>query len=126
MPKVYNKLQQKEYRRSLRNNMPKAEVVVWMYIKNKQVEGFKFHRQYGIDKYIADFYCPKLKLVLEIDGYSHMGNRAQEYDANRTKYFESIGLKVVRIANEDVLKNISGVMEGIIGIVNELKVKYGK
>lgn len=74
----------------------------------------KFRRQYGIGEYIADFYCPEFRLVIEIDGETHFTNDAREYDEIRTKYFECNGIRVVRFSNDEVLENIDGVL-GIIG-----------
>lgn len=102
--------------------MPPAEVVVWSYIKNKQIKGERFLRQYGINKYVADFYCPKLRLVIEIDGHSHFeSDKSQEYDKNRTEYFKSLGLNVIRFTNYDVYKSIGGVIDSICAKVIKLR-----
>ena len=79
-----------------------------------------FLRQKIIGGYIADFYCAKAGLIVEIDGSQHYQDGAAEYDAARTEYLESLGLKVVRISNIEVNKNFRGVCEYIDKIVNEL------
>lgn len=79
-----------------------------------------FLRQKIIGGYIADFYCAKAGLIVEIDGSQHYQDGAAEYDAARTEYFGSLGLKVVRISNIEVNKNFRGVCEYIDKIVNEL------
>ena len=79
-----------------------------------------FLRQKIIGGYIADFYCAKAGLIVEIDGSQHYRDEAAEYDAARTEYFGSLGLKVVRISNIEVNKNFRGVCEYIDKIVNEL------
>jgi very-short-patch-repair endonuclease len=67
------------------------------------------HRQRPIDNFIVDFYCPQLKLVIEIDGESHYLENAQIYDLERTQILEGYGLKVIRFTNEQVLNNLEGV-----------------
>ena len=79
-----------------------------------------FLRQKIIGGYIADFYCAKAGLIVEIDGSQHYQDGAAEYDAARTEYFGSLGLKVVRLSNIEVNKNFRGVCEYIDKIVNEL------
>ena len=80
----------------------------------------RFLRQKIIGGYIADFYCAKAGLIVEIDGSQHYQDGAAEYDAARTEYFGSLGLKVVRLSNIEVNKNFRGVCEYIDKIVNEL------
>ncbi|MFQ6759806.1 MAG: endonuclease domain-containing protein [Alphaproteobacteria bacterium] len=91
--------------RNMRNNGTKAEAVLWKYIKNKKGYGFQFHRQKNIGKYIVDFYCPRLKLVIEIDGSSH--NDKYEYDRERDEYLQSLGLTVLHLDNSEILHHIS-------------------
>ena len=87
--------------RNMRNHGTKSEAVLWKYIKNKQGYGFQFHRQKNIGNYIVDFYCPRLGLVIEVDGNSH--DDKYEYDVMRNEYLEQLGLCVLHIDNEDVL-----------------------
>lgn len=79
-----------------------------------------FLRQKIIGGYIADFYCAKAGLIVEIDGSQHYQDGAAEYDAARTEYFGSLGLKVVRLSNIEVNKNFRGVCEYIDKVVTEL------
>ncbi len=79
--------------------------------------GYDFHRQKPIDKYIVDFYCPKLKLIIEIDGISH--NEKVEYDKKRQKKLENLGFKILRYTEYEVQKKISDVLLSIIAIINE-------
>jgi very-short-patch-repair endonuclease len=67
--KYHSKL--KELARKLRNNSTKSEVILWQYLKGKKMMGYDFHRQKPIDNFIVDFFCNKLKLVIELDGYTH-------------------------------------------------------
>ncbi len=87
--------------RNMRNHGTKSEAVLWKYIKNKHGYGFQFHRQKNIGNYIVDFYCPRLGLVIEVDGNSH--DDKYEYDVMRNEYLEQLGLCVLHIDNEDVL-----------------------
>ncbi len=86
---------------ALRHNMTKAESVLWRYLQNKNAFGYRFRRQKVIGKYIVDFYCPRLALVIEVDGNSHDNKYA--YDEQRDKYLKSLGLNILRLNNEDIL-----------------------
>jgi len=106
--KIFNKSQYKERRQLLRNNMPTPELKLWQILRNKQM-GYKFRRQHSIGNYVVDFYSPKLKLVIEVDGDSHYIGNAQNYDKIRDKYLNSLGIKVLRVKNSDIMNNIEGV-----------------
>jgi very-short-patch-repair endonuclease len=80
MTKLYNQSSERDKRRSLRNNMPLAEKIVWAKIRSQQIEKCRFRRQYSISAFVIDFYAPELKLALEIDGNSHFVEGAQAYD----------------------------------------------
>lgn len=112
---IYNNPNTKEKRQNLRNNQTEAEKKLWQYLRNKQMNGYKFYRQYGIGNYIADFYCPKLKLVIELDGGQHYTEEGLEYDKTREDYMSSLGIKTIRFSNSDIMKNIEGVLEIIKG-----------
>lgn len=95
--------------------MTLAEKKIWYdYLRNFS---YRVHRQRPIDNFIVDFYCPKLKLVIEIDGDSHYSENSQEYDLQRTKILEGYGLKVIRFSNDDVLHNLDGVVSFIEGSI---------
>lgn len=100
---------------TLRNNMTKEEKHLWYdYLKKCK---YQFYRQKIIANYIVDFYCPKLKLIIEIDGSQHYKDKAIAYDENRAAYFESVGLKVIRFTNLDINTKFEGVcltLENII------------
>jgi very-short-patch-repair endonuclease len=83
MTEVFNKTAEKEKRRELRNNLTEAEKIVWNKIRSKQINGKRFRRQVSIGPYVVDFYCPELKLIVEIDGDSHETDDAKEYDDYR-------------------------------------------
>ena len=98
----------KERARQLRNKSTVAEVLLWKYLKGKKMRGYCFNRQKPIDKYIVDFYCPKLKLAIEIDGSSH-GDK-EEYDRYRQSRLESLGVRFLRFNDMDVKKEIEAVV----------------
>ena len=118
MTEIFNKKSTKIKRRDLRNNLTIAEKKFWKHIRNDALN-VRFRRQYGIGEYIADFYCPKLKLVIEIDGAGHFTDEGKEYDLVRTDYMNAIGIKVVRYTNNDIMENISGVLSNLKKIIEE-------
>ncbi|MCH8063301.1 MAG: endonuclease domain-containing protein [Chloroflexi bacterium] len=113
MTQYFNRPSEKEKRRLLRNNMPNAETVIWTRLKGKQLLGYKFRRQYSVDRYIVDFYCPELKLAVEIDGDSHYQKGSEDNDRRRQAFIESFGIQFLRFTNEDVFKNLEGVIETV-------------
>jgi len=121
MTKLYNRASEKAKRQQLRRNMTKAEFMLWQKLKGKQLEGVKFRSQYGVGWFVVDFYCTELKLAIEIDGDSHFQDGVQEYDQERQAFIESIGIKVLRVTNDDVYKNLEGVLERIIYKIGELR-----
>ena len=104
MTKHYNKKSEQEKRRSLRKNMTYCEKIVWSNLRKKQL-GYRFLRQYSVDHFVIDFYCPELKLAVEVDGESHNNPEQTEYDIKRQKYLERFNIKFVRIKDEELLGN---------------------
>ena len=112
----------KIYNRELRNNMTDAESRLWSTIRMKQINSCQFYRQRIIGDYIVDFYCPRAKLVIEVDGGQHYSDDMAEVDRKRDDYLKNLGLKVLRFNNTEVLTNIEGVVEIILknmGIIQE-------
>ena len=97
-------------RKALRNRLTPAEAALWNRLKKSQLAGKKFRRQHSFGYYIIDFYCPSAKLVVELDGSIHDTEEAHRYDRQRDAFMTSLGLKVLRFRNEDVLQNMSGVL----------------
>ena len=95
----------REFARELRQEMTETERRLWSLLRRKQVHGLRFRRQQPIGPYIADFYCPAAKLVIELDGSQHGEARQRAYDAARTKWLDSEGFHVLRIANFEFLQN---------------------
>lgn len=115
MKVIFNKIEVKSNRSILRKNMPLAEQLIWHKLRNKQLLGYKFRRQYSIHDFIVDFYCPKIKLAIEIDGESHFDSvQSKKIDMNRQKSIESVGIKIIRFTNHDIYNNLDGVLQEII------------
>ena len=97
--------------RSLRKNQTDAEKKLWNLIRNRQLAGMKFRRQFSIGKYILDFYSLECKLGIEVDGGQHYENEGVRNDELRTRDLTKHGVQILRFNNLDVLKNIEGVYE---------------
>ena len=106
----YNK-NLKELSRTLRRNMTDAEKLLWSKIRGKQLKGLQFYRQKIIGNYIADFYCPKTRLVIEIDGGQHYSSEGKEKDRVRDEYMTRAGITVLRFSDIEVLENLESVLE---------------
>jgi len=124
MTLIFNKKKSQQRRRYLRQNMPKSEVLLWVKLKNKQMHGERFLRQYSVDQYVIDFYCPRLKLAIEVDGDSHFIGDAQEYDKERQSYIEALGIHFLRFTNTDICENIDGVCQTIWEKIEDTKGKH--
>ncbi len=111
--------------RDLRKNSTPAEKKFWQYVRHRQFKGYKFNRQHpiifeidNIKRYfVADFYCHELELVVEIDGGIH--ETQKDYDELRTKIIETLGIKVYRFSNEEVLDDIDSVLVKLDGIIDK-------
>jgi very-short-patch-repair endonuclease len=114
MTQLFNLTSQKGLRKILRRQGVLAEIKLWSKLRNKNL-GHKFKRQFGIGKYIVDFYCPKKRLIIEIDGATHSTNQEILDDIVREKFLESLGLKVIRFTNNDIKEN----MDGVLTVINE-------
>ncbi|WP_051052807.1 DUF559 domain-containing protein [Fulvivirga imtechensis] len=108
---INNRKYLKQRRRELRNNMTTAEATLWKFLKERQLEDRKFRRQHSVGNYILDFYCPKEKLAVELDGMHHFTAAGYERDKERDKYLENLGIRVLRFENNEVLKAIENVLE---------------
>jgi very-short-patch-repair endonuclease len=109
---VYNK-SLKQISRTLRRNMTDAEMMLWSKLRGKQLKGSQFYRQKIIGDYIADFYCPKSKLVIEVDGGQHYSAEGREKDKKRDIYMTRVGISVLRFSDREVLENLDAVLENI-------------
>ena len=108
------------FRRKLRKHMTAAEVALWVMIKDRQLVGERFRRQFSVGHYILDFYCPKYKLAIELDGAGHFTDEGKEYDSRRTEYLNSVGIRVIRFENLEVFNYSGQVLEEIKKNLNRL------
>ena len=102
--------------RSMRKTMTNSESLLWEKLRREQL-GVKFRRQQIIEGFIADFYCEKIKLVIEVDGSVHDTPEQKEYDAHRSRVFEARGLQEIRFRNSEVECDIDGVVDRIRNVV---------
>ena len=94
--------------------MTDAERRLWAKLRRKQLKGCQFYRQKIIGNYIVDFYCPKARLVVEVDGSQHYSAKMLEADKQRDDYLRANALTVIRFSDLEVLKNLDGVVERIL------------
>ena len=119
---IYNKQSVQQFRRSLRDKSTLGEKLLWMCLRRKQIQGQRFLRQFSVEKYVLDFYCPELKLAIEIDGPTHFeSDAAVQYDKFRQKEIESLGIEFLRFTDDDVKENIEGVIKIITEVVKQKK-----
>ena len=118
---IYNRPNLKNLRRQLRKAMTPPERRVWSILKNRQISGFRFLRQYGVENYSLDFYCPKLKLAIEVDGGQHNDEKEKLSDAERTELLKIYGIIVLRFWNNEVMQNLEGVHKKITETAFNLK-----
>ncbi len=97
-----------EFAKLLRKSMSISERRLWFALRNRRLAGLKFRRQFVIDRFVVDFACVELKLVVEVDGASHADRG--EYDQRREKVIHSMGWNAVRCSNDDVIENLEGVL----------------
>ncbi len=113
MTQLFNQRPEKQKRQQLRNMIPDCEIIVWSQLKGKQFFGHKFRRQCSIGRYVVDFYCPRQKLVIEIDGDSHFTDEAKKYDKVREEYIKALGLRIIRFTNHEIRTQLPNVLEAI-------------
>ena len=109
----FNRNREKGKRRSLRVKATLAEKHLWQRLRNRQLNGAKFRRQYSVDAFVLDFYCPAGKLAIEVDGGYHLHPDVQDYARTRQRHIEKFGIRFLRFTNEQVLENTEGVLAEI-------------
>ena len=112
----HNKPNLKQRRKYLRNHLTPAEATLWKFLKSKQVNNLKFRRQHSVDHYILDFYCPELKLAIELDGDFHFYN--QESDIKRDQYLRNLGITILRFENRMVFEHLDVIIREIKEVYN--------
>ena len=110
---LYNQKDLKEKRKELRSNSTSAEAVLWSMLKGKQIEGKRWRRQFSIGYYILDFYCPEIKLAIELDGNEHYTVIGKFNDERREEYLKSLGITIIRFENKDIWYSTEHVIETI-------------
>jgi very-short-patch-repair endonuclease len=118
---MYQDTRFKTLRQKLRNNPTEAERKLWSALRNKQILGYKFVRQYGVNNFVLDFYCPILRLAVELDGSRHMEEGQKCYDEKRAKFLNSKNIQIARFYDNEVLNNLEGVIEKIIFTIKSLR-----
>lgn len=97
--------------------MTDAERLLWSKLRRKQLRGCQFYRQRIIGNYIVDFYCPKGKIIIEVDGSQHYSEEGNRKDKAREYYLRKLGIKILRFPDTEVLNNLEGVVEKIYGML---------
>ncbi len=120
MTEIFNRKEQTGVRKSLRKHMPDAELILWSRLKKRQA-GAKFRRQHGIEGFVVDFYCPELKLAVEVDGDSHYKGDGQERDKIRSGQIEKYGISMIRFSNNEIDRNLNGVLMTLENRIAELR-----
>jgi very-short-patch-repair endonuclease len=108
----------------LRRDATKAEKKLWYFLQRKQMGDVSFRRQHPLGKYFIDFYCPPLRLAIEVDGGQHNSARIGAQDKRRTLSLETRGMTVLRFWNNEVLENIEGVWTEIAKAVAVLNSRH--
>ena len=114
-PYIYNSKPLEPNRKELRNTLTPAEAFLWTQLKNRQLCGKKFRRQHSVGPYILDFYCPEVRLAVELDGAPHFNAIGQERDGIKDRYLEEQGIVVLRFENRDVFEDL----EYVLGVIRK-------
>lgn len=99
--------------KKLRSQMTPAENRLWIHLRGKQFKNLKFRRQHGIGPYIVDFFCPQLKLAIEVDGDVHALKNQRMKDQQRQNDLKSLGVIMIRYQNNDIFNNLDGVLKDL-------------
>ena len=119
---VYNQDYQTDQRKRLRNNATFPEKLLWQYLKDSGL-GHKFRRQHGIGVYVVDFYCPRKRLAIEVDGKSHLTPEGKKHDATRAVFLDHACINVLRFTNDEVVDELDRVLEKIKQTLSEIKME---
>ncbi|MDP2410482.1 MAG: endonuclease domain-containing protein [Pseudolabrys sp.] len=115
MPHAVVSPQKRRQAKTLRRGMTRAETLLWRYLKAHHLDGVQFRRQTPVGPYIADFCSHRMRLVVEVDGETHDFQDRHQRDAMRDRWFASQGYRVLRFTNDDVLRNLEGVIATVAG-----------
>ena len=114
-PYIHNSKFLEPNRKELRKALTPAEAFLWTHLKKGQLSGKKFRRQYSVGPYILDFFCPELRLAVELDGAPHFNVIGAELDAKRDRYLEHHGVVVLRFENREVFEDL----EFVLGVIRK-------
>jgi very-short-patch-repair endonuclease len=106
--------------KELRKDETEAEKLLWAKLNKNQIMGLQFRRQHPVNRFIADFYCAKLKLVIEVDGSIHELPENQDYDIGRSEILNDFGITVMRFSNDQIIEDIKGTVSQINNQVKQL------
>jgi very-short-patch-repair endonuclease len=112
-----------DYAKLLRHNQTRAEHRLWLQLRNKRARDRRFRRQVRLDRYVVDFVCFSLRLIIEVDGPSHELTPGE--DAIRTRRLEEQGYRIIRFSNEQVLRELDSVVETIKAVMAEMAANAG-
>lgn len=112
MPFLYNQPEQTTRRRDLRKTQTPAEAMLWFALRRQKL-GLRFRRQFGMGRFIVDFYCPRARLIIEVDGESHFTEYGRRYDLMRDAFLRSLGMRILRFTNEEVQVDRDAVIKKI-------------
>lgn len=104
-------------RKQLRVQSSRPEIILWNKLRNEKI-GIKFRRQYSIQSYVIDFFCPEKRIAIEIDGNQHQTASSQKYDQYRDKYLNALDITVIRIQATEIFQNLKGVLDKISSVVS--------
>lgn len=113
MTKVFNCHTRKGTRKELRNNLTKGEIILWQHLKGSQLGGFKFRRQQSISDFVVDFYCPEIKLAVEIDGQTHEVEEVFIRDQWRQRIIEKEKVVFKRYTSSDIFNNLKHILDDL-------------
>ena len=110
---LFNNQSLKDRRRELRRSQTEGEAKLWQFLRGRKLAGLKFNRQFSIGPYILDFYCPKLRLGIELDGGKHTETETKILDQDREKILRASNVKILRFWNDEIMHDIEKVLETI-------------
>jgi len=114
MTEIFNRATELEKRRRLRQQSTPSESLLWEQLRNRKLGGYKFRRQYSIDLFVVDFYCPEAHLAIELDGSIHCLDEIRQRDKERERYIANHGIRFLRLSNEEIQTNLSQALEKIL------------
>ena len=121
--KIHYNPKLKDLAKNLRNNSTRAEIILWNHLKGKKLKGYDFHRQKPIENFIVDFFCNKLILAIELDGYTHGFEEVLVKDEIKEKRLTDLGVTVLRFTDRDVIDNMESVLKSIEDSIDKIAIR---